>query len=358
MTDPAKQITSFISLILPEDIRKDQTLKISVKERHLPSMQKQMIFEETIMKDYKKAKTRSSLKWLLSGIAAFAIFLSMGTCVFRKYVSPSVNGYELMMNAEMTSEISVITSFSTLTSSAPSATITFTDTHIILNGRDSVEFDGSPANCILVPSGKRAVVRLSDKTRISLSEQSRLGIPSDFANDNRMMYFCGEASFNVNHDKAHPFIVDAGIVKTHVLGTEFSMNTHPGDDNFASVALYNGKVEVEFPGIETSVNLEPSEAVILKGQNFMKMNEIPANMKKKNYTEAYELNGSIMSLIERISEYYGINVRTNEELKDIECYGRIVFTDSPDELLDMLTYLIPIQYKYINDNTILMIKSN
>lgn len=358
MTYPTKQITSLISQILPEDIRKDEALKISVKERHLPSAQKQMIFEETVMKDYKKAMTKKRLKWVLSSAVVVAVFLSVGTCVFKNYVSPAANGYDLMMNAEMTSETSIITSSCTLTSDAPSATITFTDTHIIMNGRDSVRIDDSPFNSILVPSGKRAVVRLTDKTRIALSEKSRLGIPSSFTSNNRMLYFSGKGSFNVNHDKDHPFLVDASVVKTHVLGTEFSMNTHPEDDNFASVALYNGAVEVEFPQIETTVDLKPSEAVILKGENFMKMNEIPSNMRKNNYTEVFELNGSIMALIERISEYYGITVRTNDELEDIECHGRLIFTDNPDELFDMLTYLIPVKYRYINDNTIQMIKSN
>lgn len=358
MTEPTKQIASFISLILPEDVRKNQALKISVKERHLPSVQKQMIFEVTIMKDYKKAMTKKRLKWIVSGTAALLLFLSVGTCAFKAFLTPVPNGYESLMNVEMPSEVSVTTSFGTLVSTSQAAAITFTDTHVIMNGRDSVRFEDTPLNCVLVPVGKSASITLNDQTKITMCEESRLGIPYTFAKDKRMVFFCGDATFNVNHDEAHPFLVDADIVKTHVLGTEFCMNTHPEDDNFASVALYKGKVEVEFPGIETSVSLKPSEAVILKDQSFMKMNEIPTHMRQNIYNEVFELNGSIRSLVDKISEHYGITVQTSEDVEDIECYGRLILTEAPEELLDMLTYLIPIEYRYINDNTILMIKSN
>lgn len=358
MTEPTKQITSFISMILPEDIRKNQAVKISVKERHLPAVQKEMIFEETIMKDYKKVMTRRRLKWIVSGAVALVLFWSVGTCAFKTFVTPVLDGYESLMSIQMPSDISVVTSLGTLVSSSRSATVTFTDTHIIMDGKDSVRFEGTPLNHILVPAGRNATIRLNEQTKITMGEESRLGVPSSFAEDNRIVFFCGEAVFDVNHDKEHPFLVDADIVKTHVLGTEFCMNTHPEDDNFASVALYRGKVEVEFPDIGTSVSLKPSEAIILKGQNFMKMNEIPTHMKQNSHSEVFELNGSIKSLINKISEYYNITVKTSGEVEDIECYGRLIFTEKSDELLDMLTYLIPVQYKYINDNTILIIKSN
>ena len=239
-----------------------------------------------------------------------------------------------------------------------SATITMTDEYLILNGRDSVRFSSAPINSILVPHGKRAVVKFNEGTSISLNEQSRLGIPSSYAKDNRMVYFCGKASFNVNHDESHPFLVDANIIKTHVLGTEFSISTDPENENFASVALYNGRLEVELPSIETTVSLDPSEAVILKGQNFMKTNEIPAGMRKSCYTEVFELDGSIKSLINKISDYYGYTVQTSKDLEDIECHGRIIFTDDSKELLDMLTFLIPVKYRFTDNNTLQLIKTN
>ena len=276
----------------------------------------------------------------------------------KSAATSTFDGYQSMMNEEMLSDVSIVTTSGTLTSESDFATITMTDEHLILNGRDSVRFKAAPVNSILVPQGKRAVIKFNDATSISLNEESRLGIPPSYAKDNRMVYFCGKASFNVNHDEAHPFLVDANIIKTHVLGTEFSISTNPGNENFASVALYNGRLAVELPGIETTVNLDPSEAVILKGQNFMKTNEIPAGMRKSCYTEVFELDGSIKSLINKISDYYGFTVETRGEIEDIECHGRIIFTDDSEELLEMLTYLIPVKYRFSDHNTLIIIKTN
>lgn len=358
MTDLKKQIKTFGSMVLPDEVRKALPLMISVKDRDLPAAQKQLIFEETILKDYKKAIARRRLTWICSSAAIIMLLLPIGLCTMKKDMPSTFDGYQSMMQSEMLSDVSVVSESGSLTSKSDFATITLTDEYIILNERDSVRFSGSPVNSILVPEGKRAIVRFNDNTIISLNAKSRLGIPAGYAKDNRMVYFCGKASFNVNHDEAHTFLVDANIIKTHVLGTEFSINTDPENENFASVALYNGKLEVELPGIATSVSLDPSEAVILKGQNFMKTYEIPASMRKSCNAEVFELDGSIKSLINKISDYYGYTVQTSGEFEDIECHGRIIFTDDSAELLDMLTYLIPIKYRFTDHNTLLLIKTN
>jgi len=68
---------------------------------------------------------------------------------------------------------------------------------------------------------------LPDGSKVTLNKNSRLTYPSAFETGNRKVKLTGEAFFEVKHDEAHPFIVDAGPAKIRVLGTIFSVRTHP-----------------------------------------------------------------------------------------------------------------------------------
>ena len=90
--------------------------------------------------------------------------------------------------------------------------------------------------------GELTTITLKDGTRVTLNGRSTLAFPETFA-DTRAVRLRGEAFFEVSHDAARPFIVEAGELKTTVLGTKFNVCA-PGENTDASVALVEGRVEV------------------------------------------------------------------------------------------------------------------
>ena len=83
-----------------------------------------------------------------------------------------------------------------------------------------------PVNEIVL-SGETRVLHdtLPDGSKITLNRESKLVYPDKFSKYQRTVKLTGEAFFEVKHDAAHPFVVDAGLARIRVLGTSFSVKT-------------------------------------------------------------------------------------------------------------------------------------
>lgn len=92
--------------------------------------------------------------------------------------------------------------------------------------------------------GGREIVRLVDGSQIELNTNSAIRI-SDRRNRREVWLDRGEAYFEVTHDAAHPFIVNAGNVKLTDLGTKFSVRRNDGQ---LKVAVSEGGVRLETDG--------------------------------------------------------------------------------------------------------------
>jgi transmembrane sensor len=90
--------------------------------------------------------------------------------------------------------------------------------------------------------GQRSSVELSDGTRVLLNVGSQIRIPENFSSGNRTVHLTGEAYFDVTHAADIPFVVEAGGVRTRVLGTTFGVRAYP--DAPLVVAVQTGKVAV------------------------------------------------------------------------------------------------------------------
>lgn len=94
------------------------------------------------------------------------------------------------------------------------------------------------------PIGAQRPVVLPDGTHVILNTQTRLNTSVD-AGHRYAQLDQGEAYFEVAHDAAHPFIVDAGSYKITVLGTKFSVRR---EASTVRVAVAEGRVRVERTG--------------------------------------------------------------------------------------------------------------
>jgi transmembrane sensor len=127
-------------------------------------------------------------------------------------------------------------------------------------------------------------IRFADGTRIWLNSGSKLTYPEKFRTGNREVTLQGEAFFDVTHNKEQPFLVHAGTVTTHVLGTSFNIKAYQNDNEIA-VTVLTGKVGVVAQGAEKSDKgkvtlLTPDQrAIFIKNNN---------NLLKQDHINAFD----------------------------------------------------------------------
>jgi len=110
--------------------------------------------------------------------------------------------------------------------------------------------NGSESQLYATAIGENRTIGLTDGTRLTLNTNTRLRTaPRQVWLEN------GEAYFDVAHDAAHPFVVNAGATKITVLGTRFSVRREQGH---IRVLVAEGKVRVAQDGKE--VILTPNNA--------------------------------------------------------------------------------------------------
>ena len=117
-----------------------------------------------------------------------------------------------------------------------------------------------------VPAGQYLSMELQDGTKVWLNAGTRLEYPLVFAGGERRVKVAGEAMFDVEHDPAHPFVVETFACDVEVLGTKFDVMAEEREGLF-SAALLRGSVKVTnrlTPG-EQFV-LKPNEEVRLAGR--------------------------------------------------------------------------------------------
>ncbi len=117
---------------------------------------------------------------------------------------------------------------------------------------------GSPSmNTVEVAKGEKASVTLSDGTIVWLNAETKITYPSQFATKTREVSIEGEAYFNVAKDEKKPFIVSGNGFNINVLGTQFNVSAHSGED--VIIALKEGKISVNTADSENNVVQKPGD---------------------------------------------------------------------------------------------------
>lgn len=111
--------------------------------------------------------------------------------------------------------------------------------------------------------GQRAVVVLSDGSRVELGTESMLRV-RPFRDSARVVWLEGQAVFDVVHDTSHAFFVHVKNAVTEDLGTRFSIRSYPAD-NRVQVLVTSGKVALRAAGAPPSSGtlLGPSDLGVL-----------------------------------------------------------------------------------------------
>ena len=115
-----------------------------------------------------------------------------------------------------------------------------------------------------VPAGQYLSMELQDGTKVWLNAGTRLEYPLVFAGGERRVKVAGEAMFDVEHDPAHPFVVETFACDVRVLGTKFNVEANEEEGIFTA-DLLRGRVQVcNRTDRSDRITMEPNQTVHLE----------------------------------------------------------------------------------------------
>ena len=156
-----------------------------------------------------------------------------------------------------------------------------------------------------VAKGKTAQLILPDGTHVWLSVDSEIAFNSHFGEGApRRVTLRGEAFFDVHHDTASPFTVDAGDCHTTVYGTRFNVRNIEGDA--PQVTLVSGKVGVSYHS--KTVMLSPGHQAVLDNGDLMTQEadmDVALSWKEGHF---YFDGQTLQEIVDEIGRWYGMPV--------------------------------------------------
>jgi len=181
---------------------------------------------------------------------------------------------------------------------------------------------------------------LPDGSLISLNKNSNLVYPEQFKGKIREVKLTGEAFFNIRHDPAKPFIIDAGSAKVKVLGTAFRISAYP--DSAVEVNVNRGRVMLFTINSETgdtsNVILAAGEKGLLPLKSVIPIlvgNTAPDDLFWFDHTLEFTRTplSRVFGLLEK---YYPITIKVSNE-KINNCLLTASFADDPiDRILTVI----------------------
>ena len=201
--------------------------------------------------------------------------------------------------------------------------------------------------------GVRSQIILGDGTKVWLNSGTKLSYPEAFSGNSREVKLTGEAYFQVESDKEHPFFVDLNGYKVKATGTKFNISNYQNDNEIRTY-LEHGKVTF-FAGS----NEEPNEPVQLKENDIIVLNKGEKKYKLQNADGRKYLawidgklvfkNDNTNDVAERLGRWYNAEIIFDEKLSQSGYVFTATFKqESLEEALKLLSYSTPISYKIIS----------
>ncbi|MCM1449144.1 MAG: DUF4974 domain-containing protein [Clostridiales bacterium] len=139
---------------------------------------------------------------------------------------------------------------------------------ILIGGYFIISDDETSSTPITIVSsyGCSMETSLPDGSKVWLNANSKLSYNEPFCREHRDVMLEGEAYFEINSDKKHPFVVSASDLTVTATGTAFNVNSYNCNNASVSVTLVSGSVEVGTSD-NKSYNMSPGQHLIVKDGN-------------------------------------------------------------------------------------------
>lgn len=219
---------------------------------------------------------------------------------------------------------------------------------IFLTGAATSELvTGKRQETVLMASSENiSSYTLPDGSKVWLNKNSWLTYNQKFGKRTRQVALKGEGYFEVNRDERRPFIVKMqNNLDIKVLGTTFNACNYPSL-NKAEVILRSGSVQVSDNG--------RNEYVILKPNQKFTWNEGSAEISSVNAMNCCRWfehrlvfdNVKLKDILENLSHKYQTEISLNVGNLADKHMSMTIRDESVEDILDILTTLLPIRWRY------------
>ena len=185
---------------------------------------------------------------------------------------------------------------------------------------------------------KNVLVDLPDGSIITLNRNSELSYSRKFGKESRNVKIKGEGFFDIAHDPANPFVVDAEGATIKVLGTKFNVITKNSSSE-VEVFVTNGKVMLSNNAGSKSLFLEPGFIGKIGVENSEKINNEDPNYMAWN-TGQLVYNGQKLSVVfNDLKKVYNIDIVADDPTIPGELWTTPSINNQPEETIIQLICL-------------------
>ncbi len=203
----------------------------------------------------------------------------------------------------------------------------------------------SAVHTIRVPAGQHAELELADGSKVWLNAKTTFVFPEHFSSDSREVQLDGEGYFDVEKDKARPFVVHAGKYDIKVLGTEFNVAAYSTDQKFEA-SLIEGSIELTQAGGSEGMFVRPAERIYLENGRLTRGTI-------SNYNQFLWKEGlisfddeSFPEMISKLERFFDVEIIVkNEKILSYRCTGKFRVKDGIRHILRVLQLNNNFRYK-------------
>jgi ferric-dicitrate binding protein FerR (iron transport regulator) len=196
-------------------------------------------------------------------------------------------------------------------------------------------------------------IPLDDGSNIWLNSSSTLKVPASFSAEKRRVILEGEAYFEVRKRPAGSFLVSTGQLTIKVLGTSFNVKT-AGKNKDVETTLASGKVTLFDKNDKAVYQMSPGEKVTYSPiSKEYTIENVDTNVRTAWHLAQFTFeNITLREIVNKLSVKFNVNINLESKKLAERRYRCVINNDeSLEEVLDILKYLIPIQYR-IEENEV------
>lgn len=201
---------------------------------------------------------------------------------------------------------------------------------------------------LVVPKGKRSMIKFSDGSTAWVNSGSKVIYPKIFGDKTRDIVIDGEVYVDVVKMEGKSFIVHTKDMDIKVLGTQFNVNAY-SDEMTKSVVLVEGSVNVSHNSKKN--NLSPNQGFFVESDvTSVKEVDVYKYICWKEGVLLFE-DEPFSLLLRKLSRYYGVRIDLDPSLDNLKFEGKLNLKESLDDVLKNLSLSKPFSYR-VENNTV------
>jgi transmembrane sensor len=209
---------------------------------------------------------------------------------------------------------------------------------------------------VLASTGNMLEQQLADGSSVALNKHAKLTVTGNFNRKDRKVRLEGEAFFEVIHNEAKPFMIEAGGVLIQDIGTAFNVKAEPESDS-VMVFVTEGIVEMSTPVQSLKVHKDQYAVFIKSTQQIVILTHAQNNAgayKTKHFR--FEAT-SLGEVVQTLNTIYGKTILIENDQISSCTISVEFYNESLDMMLTVIAETLGLTVEESNNTYILKGKS-